>query len=157
MQRIEWRQQNTPRFCTHFFPFYKVNFNLQANFYRICITNKPCYMCSSLGSLHTTNNIALQMHCTENSKQKLPEKKLRGLVPNFYIHIYVSDLYIPRIGQQTQYSKISGPIVGIYTRKSLTVTVHECRNWERGRAVSFLGIFVSNLRCSVDLKYFPCT
>jgi len=24
--------------------------------------------------------------------------KLCGLVPNFYIHVYVSDLYIPRIG-----------------------------------------------------------
>ncbi len=28
--------------------------------------------------------------------------------------------------------------------KSLT-DIHECRNWVRGRAVSFLGIFVSNL------------
>ncbi len=24
--------------------------------------------------------------------------------------------------------------------------IHECRNWERGRTVSFLGIFVSNFR-----------
>ncbi len=27
-----------------------------------------------------------------------PEMKLRGLVPNSYIHVSVSDLYIPRIG-----------------------------------------------------------
>jgi hypothetical protein len=27
--------------------------------------------------------------------------------------------------------------------------LHECRNWERGRAVSFLGIFVSNFRYSM--------
>jgi hypothetical protein len=27
--------------------------------------------------------------------------------------------------------------------------MQECRNWERGRAVSFLGIFVSNFRYSV--------
>jgi hypothetical protein len=26
--------------------------------------------------------------------------------------------------------------------------IHECRNWERGRAVSFLGIFVSNFQDS---------
>jgi hypothetical protein len=58
------------------------------------------------------------MHCTENSKQIFPEMKLRGLFPNFYIHVSVSDLYIPTIGQQTQYSKIGGRIVGIY--KSLT-------------------------------------
>jgi hypothetical protein len=28
----------------------------------------------------------------------LPEKELRGLSPNFNIHVSVSDLYIPRIG-----------------------------------------------------------
>jgi hypothetical protein len=33
--------------------------------------------------------------------------------------------------------------------KSLTDTVHKCRNWEQGRAVSFLGIFFSNFRYSV--------
>jgi hypothetical protein len=27
-----------------------------------------------------------------------PEMKLRGLVPNFHIHVSVSDLYIPTIG-----------------------------------------------------------
>ncbi len=48
----------------------------------------------------------LQMHCTENLKQAFPELKLRGLVPNLYIHVSVSDLYIPTIGPQTQYSKI---------------------------------------------------
>jgi hypothetical protein len=46
--------------------------------------------------------------------------KLRGLVPNFYFHVSVNNLYSPTIGPQTQYSKIGGPIVGIY--KSLTDT-----------------------------------
>jgi hypothetical protein len=55
----------------------------------------------------------LQMHCTESSKQIFPEMKLRSLVPNFYIHVSVSDFYIPTIDPQTQYSKIGGPIVGI--------------------------------------------
>jgi hypothetical protein len=41
--------------------------------------------------------------------------------------------------------KTGGPILGI--SKSLTGT--ECKNWERGRAVSFLGIFVSTFRYSV--------
>jgi hypothetical protein len=35
--------------------------------------------------------------------------------------------------------------VGIYNRSQ----IHVCRNWERGRAVSFLEICVSNFRCSV--------
>jgi hypothetical protein len=33
-----------------------------------------------------------------NSKHIVPEMKLRGLVSNFYIHVSVSDLYIPTIG-----------------------------------------------------------
>ncbi len=39
-------------------------------------------------------------------------------------------------------SRISRPIVGIF--KSLTE--HECRNWDWGRPVSFLGIIFSNFR-----------
>jgi hypothetical protein len=37
------------------------------------------------------------MHCTENPIYLFPEKKLCGLVPNSYIHVSVSDLYIPRM------------------------------------------------------------
>jgi hypothetical protein len=40
---------------------------------------------------------ALQRHNIENLKQKCPEKFLRGLSPNFPIHVSVSDLYIPTI------------------------------------------------------------
>jgi hypothetical protein len=57
--------------------------------------------------------------------------KLRGLVPNFYIHVCMSDLYIPTIGPQTQYSKISGGlIVGIC--KSLTYSMYTYMNVENG-------------------------
>jgi hypothetical protein len=42
------------------------------------------------------------LKCTakiRNSIYVIPERKLRGLIPNFYIHIYVSDLYVnPTIG-----------------------------------------------------------
>ncbi len=88
---------------------------------------------------------ALQMHCTENSKQIFPERKLRGLVPNFYIHISVSDLYFTTIGLQTQDRKIGGPMWEYINCSQ----IHECRNWERDCAVSFQGIVVSNFRCSV--------
>ncbi len=57
--------------------------------------------------------------------------KLWGRVPNFYIHVSVSDLYIPMIGP---------PIL---------LQTHECTNLEQSRAVSFLGIIVSNFRYSV--------
>jgi hypothetical protein len=67
-------------------------------------------------------------HCKEDPIYVFPEMKLRGLVPNFHIH--VSNLYI---------SKADGSWV--YINRS---QIHEYRNWERGRAVSFLGIIVSN-------------
>ncbi len=34
-------------------------------------------------------------HCKEKPIYVLPDKKLRGLSPNFRIHVSVSDLYIP--------------------------------------------------------------
>jgi hypothetical protein len=37
-------------------------------------------------------------HCTENPVYEFPEMKLRGFVPNSYIHVSVSNLCIPRIG-----------------------------------------------------------
>jgi hypothetical protein len=43
---------------------------------------------------------ALQRQNTEISKQIFPEKKYRGLSPNFHIHVSVRDFYSPRIGLQ---------------------------------------------------------
>ncbi len=40
----------------------------------------------------------LLTHCKENLKQIFPEMKLRGPVPNSFIHVSVSDLYFPTIG-----------------------------------------------------------
>jgi hypothetical protein len=39
-----------------------------------------------------------QVHCTENPIYVFPEKELCDLSPTSYIHVSVSDLYIPRIG-----------------------------------------------------------
>jgi hypothetical protein len=41
---------------------------------------------------------ALQRQNSENSKQIFTGKELRGYSPNSYIHVSVSDLYIPLIG-----------------------------------------------------------
>jgi hypothetical protein len=75
----------------------------------------------------------------------IPEKKLRGLsLYNFHIHVSVSDLYIPTIGPPIflQQNTRSWEYINRLPK-------HECRNWERGRTVLFLGIFVSNFRYSV--------
>jgi hypothetical protein len=37
------------------------------------------------------------VHCNENPIYVFREKELRGLSPNFHIHVYVSNLYIPKI------------------------------------------------------------
>jgi hypothetical protein len=41
--------------------------------------------------------ILIYVNCTENPIYVFPEMKLRGLVPSSFIHVSVSDLYIPRI------------------------------------------------------------
>ncbi len=36
------------------------------------------------------------LHCTEDPIYLFLEMQLRSLIPNSYIHVYVSDIYIPR-------------------------------------------------------------
>jgi hypothetical protein len=90
---------------------------------------------------------SVHTHCTENRIYVFPKKELRGLSPNSYIHVSVSDLYIPRIGPHIWLLQNRQTILEIY--KSLTDIV--CRNWEaenynslleitRLHTVSFLGI-----------------
>ncbi len=43
-------------------------------------------------------HLLLPPHCKEIPIYVFLEKELRGLSPNFYIHVSVSDLYIPTIG-----------------------------------------------------------
>ncbi len=84
--------------------------------------------------------------CTANAlsrkfETKIPRKETAWRHSQFYIHVSVSDLDIPAIGTQTQQADRSWEYGSL---------IHECRNWERGRAVSFLGIHVSTFRCSVE-------
>jgi hypothetical protein len=52
-----------------------------------------------------------QRHCIEKSKQIFPETKLSDLLPNFDIHVSVSDLNISTICFPDLPHKIGGPIV----------------------------------------------
>jgi hypothetical protein len=61
-----------------------------------------------------------RLHCNGNSIYVFLFWELRGLSPNFHIHVSVNDLYIPRIGPHISSSRKGRPIVGIYN--SLTDT-----------------------------------
>ncbi len=60
------------------------------------------------------------LHCNGISVYIFLFWELRGLSPNFHIHVFVSDLYIPRISPHISFSRKGRPIVGIYN--SLTDT-----------------------------------
>ncbi len=50
-------------------------------------------MCES-GAILCTQHATLQ----RKSHNVFPGKELRGLSPSFHIHVFVNDLYVPRIG-----------------------------------------------------------
>ena len=64
--------------------------------------------------------LTLQRQNAENLKRISPEKEYRGLIPNFHIHVSVSELYIPTMGLPFLLEEICGPILGVF--KSLTDT-----------------------------------
>ncbi len=56
-----------------------------------------CWLCPGKtlnASGKTLSSHKPKLHSTENSKYLFPEMKLRGLIPNFYIHVSRSDFYI---------------------------------------------------------------
>ncbi len=81
-------------------------------------------------------------NCTENP---IPRNEVARPRSQFYIDVFMSDLYIPTIGPSIFCCIAFADRLWEYKNRS---QIHECINWERGRAVSFLGIFVSNFRDS---------
>ncbi len=77
----------------------------------------PSIAARSLTHSYTT----LQGTNTKNSKHIFQQKELRGLSPNFHIHVSVIDLYIPTIDLPFLLQEICGLILRIY-KKSLTDT-----------------------------------
>jgi hypothetical protein len=63
-------------------------------------------------------------HCSKNRIYVFPEKKLRSLNPNSYIHVSVSDLYNPRIG----------PHIWLQQHRQICILIsHRYMNVEIGR------------------------
>jgi hypothetical protein len=70
----------------------------------------------------------LQRHCTENRIKIFPERKLRGISPNFCIHISVSALYAYS-HDRSAYLAAGKEVDGWweYINRS---HIYECKNWE---------------------------
>jgi hypothetical protein len=67
--------------------------------------------------------------------------KLRGLIPKVCIHVSVSDFYIfPRSVSLFCFNVFADRLWEYINRSQ----IHECRNWEPGRAVSFSGNIFSS-------------
>jgi hypothetical protein len=81
-----------------------------------------------ISKLHIFLAEARALQCKEITIYVFPEKELRGLSSNFLIHVSVSDLYIPTIGQLFPCSRIGRPIVGILYKNR--TQKHERRNWD---------------------------
>ncbi len=103
----------------------------------------PFWQCSTSSS---TFSCSLQ----RNFDLCIPRKGNVCLSPNFHIHVSVSDLYIPSIGHLFPAAEWADRSWEYMNRTQK----HECRNWDWGRAVSLLGIFVSNIRYSI-FAVFP--
>ncbi len=92
-----------------------------------------------------------QVRCNGNSVYIFLFWEYRGLSPNIYIHVSLSDLYIPRISLHISSSRTGIPIVGIHY--IIRLQTHKCGNWDWGPDIPFLGIFVSNFRHFVFAVY----
>jgi hypothetical protein len=87
------------------------------------------------------------LHCKENTTYVFLFWELRGLSPNFHIHVSVSDSYIPRISPHTVFpcNRRGQSDPGNLSK------IYECRSWETEHynsvveiTVSFLGIHNGN-------------
>jgi hypothetical protein len=78
------------------YPFVKgIMYSLSREYPRY---NTPFYTYFTSNRFFDKFEPMVAMHCKEIWIYAFPEKELRGLSPNFHIHLSVSGLYIPTMG-----------------------------------------------------------
>ncbi len=88
----------------------------------------------TFGNERVVHDILMNVaHCNENPIYVFLIWEIRGLSLNVYIHVSMSDLYIPRIGP---HFSCSSDRWWEYKNRSQT---HECGNWDCGHAIPFSG------------------
>ncbi len=88
---------------------------------------------------HTAKKIRF-MYCIPRNQTARPQSQC----PLSCMHLWA--IYSIYSHDRSSCSRLGRPTVGIYINRSQK---HQCRNWERGHAVPFLEIFVSNVLYSV--------
>ncbi len=102
---------------------------------KVLIFLEACY-----GAPSWSKNSALH----QNSKQIFPEMKLGGFVTNFCIHVHLAIYIFPRSVRLSCCLAFADPSREYINRSQ----IHACRNRERRRTFSSLGIFVWYFRYS---------
>ncbi len=88
-----------------------------------------------------------RLHCQEISIYVFPEKELRGLSPNFHIHVSVSDLFYPTISPVIFQQQHMQPDRGKYiAQRNMKVGIGTVAC---GHAFLFVGIYVLNFRYGI--------
>jgi hypothetical protein len=84
----------TNKYFLHKFPKYKFCFRWMARVMRSPppLSEEITHLLMSWSERTPCLTLYPSMHCTENPIDVFPEMKLRGLVPNSYIHVFLSDL-----------------------------------------------------------------
>ncbi len=95
-------------------------------------------------------NHTLQRTTTENSKQIFLFWELRGHIPNFHIHVSVIYLYISTVDLPILLQECWNYVDQSweYINRS---QIHECANWDWGRALPRKGMHIWDFRCSVHV------
>ncbi len=121
--------------------------------YLFCSLSWVASFCRNTIRLWCSQSTLAPPHCNENPIYVFLFWDLRCLSPNFPIHVFLSDLYIRRIGPHISCSRIGRSIVGIYKSFS-DIWMWKLRLWPRNSFSRNICFKFSVLVLCSALSYF---